>query len=53
MKWLIENWYLVVVGIAAAVVGCLAIYKWAGKPTAEQIANIKEWLLYAVIQAET
>ncbi len=52
MKWLIENWYLVVVGIAAAVVGCLAIYKWAGKPMAEQIANIKEWLLYAVIEAE-
>ncbi len=52
MKWLIENWYLVVVGIAAAVVGCLAIYKWAGKPTAEQIKNIKEWLLYAVIEAE-
>lgn len=52
MKWLIENWYLVVVGVAIAVVGCLAIYKWAGKPTKEQIANIKEWLLYAVIEAE-
>lgn len=52
MEWLISNWYLIVVAIAAAVVGCLAIYKWAGKPTAEQIKNIKEWLLYAVIEAE-
>lgn len=52
MSWLISNWYLLVVGVAAAVVGFLAIYKWAGKPTAEQIANIKEWLLYAVIEAE-
>lgn len=52
MNWLISNWYLIVVGVAAAVVGCLAIYEWAGKPTAEQIANIKEWLLYAVIEAE-
>lgn len=52
MSWLISNWYLLVVAVAATVVGCLTIYKWAGKPTAEQIANIKEWLLYAVIEAE-
>lgn len=52
MNWLIENWYLLVVGIAATVVGCLAVYKWAGKPTEEQVKNIKEWLLYAVIEAE-
>lgn len=52
MNWLIENWYLLVVGTAAGVVACLAVYKWAGKPTTEQIANIKEWLLYAVIEAE-
>ena len=52
MNWLIENWYLLVVGTATAVVVCLAIYKWAGKPTKEQIANIKEWLLFAVIEAE-
>lgn len=52
MEWLISNWYLIVVAVAAAVIGTLAIYKWAGKPTAEQIKNIKEWLLYAVIEAE-
>lgn len=52
MEWLISNWYLLVVGVATVVVGCLVIYKWACKPTAEQVANIKEWLLYAVIEAE-
>lgn len=52
MEWFIDNWYLVVAGIAGAVVAGVGIYKWSGKPTAEQIANIKEWLLYAVTEAE-
>ena len=30
----------------------LAIRKWLGKPSAEQIANVKEWLLLAVTEAE-
>lgn len=52
MEWVINNWYLIVVAVAAAVIGTLAIFKWLGKPTAEQIANIKQWLLLAVTEAE-
>lgn len=52
MKWLIENWYLVVAFIVVIFVSGVAIYKWTGKPTEEQIKNIKEWLLYAVTEAE-
>lgn len=52
MMRLINNWYLAVIAISIIVVGCLMIYKWAVKPTNAQIKNIKEWLLYAVIEAE-
>lgn len=51
-KWIVENWFIIVA--LAAVVGgvAVAIYKFAGLPTAEQIAKIKQWLLLAVTQAE-
>lgn len=51
-EWIIENWFIIVT--LAAVAGGIAcvIYKFAGLPTAEQIAKIKQWLLLVVIQAE-
>lgn len=52
MNWLIENWTLLVV--IAAAIACAVVYvkKFASLPTDEQIKNIKEWLLYAVTEAE-
>ena len=52
MKWLVENWSLLVV--LACVVSCGVIYvkKFADKPTDEQLECIRQWLLYAVIEAE-
>ena len=52
MKWLVDNWSLLVV--AACAVACVIIYakKFADKPTEEQLETIREWLLYAVIKAE-
>ena len=52
MTWLVENWSLLVVIIAAGVVAGISIKHFMGMPTEEQIKNIKEWLLYAVIEAE-
>lgn len=43
---------LVVALVAVLAICFVATFKWLGKPTAEQIANIKQWLLYAVIEAE-
>lgn len=52
MEWLIENWFMLVAVVAVLVVCFMAAFKWLGKPTEEQIKNIKQWLLYAVIEAE-
>lgn len=52
MEWLMANWFILVGIIAFLVVIGLAVYKFAGLPTKTQIAKIKEWLLYAVVQAE-
>lgn len=50
--WLVENWFILVGVLAVVCVAVVAGYKFAGLPTAKQIETIKEWLLYACIQAE-
>ena len=52
MKFIIENWALVVGAIAVAFVTGYVAYRFFNQPTQAQIANIKEWLLWAVIEAE-
>ena len=52
MTWLIENW-MVVFGLAVAVIlAVLVVYRFFGMPTDKQIAKIKEWLVWACIEAE-
>ena len=52
MKVLVENWYLIIAAAAVLAIAGYAIYVFAKKPTASQIQSIKEWLLYAVTEAE-
>lgn len=52
MNWIVDNWYLIVVFIAVGFVCGVYVKKWLDRPTSEQINNIKEWLLYAVTEAE-
>lgn len=52
MEWLVNNWHLVVVCLAIGVVVGVSVKKFAEQPSNEQIASIKEWLLYAVTEAE-
>lgn len=51
-QWIVENWFLIVALAAGAGSIAYAIYKFAGLPTKQQVANIKEWLLLAVTNAE-
>lgn len=52
MKWLIDNWTLLVV-VAAVLVGVWFILKRiAAGPSEEQLLKVKEWLLFAVVMAE-
>lgn len=52
MKWLVENWTFLVLVVCA--VACVIVYfkKFAEQPTEDQLETIRQWLLYAVIQAE-
>ena len=52
MEWLINHWYLIVA--AGAVIGAavFAVRKFLGLPTDQQIENLKEWLKWAVTEAE-
>ena len=52
MEWIFDNWALLIGIVAVLIAAGLAIYKFLGLPTKAQIAKIKEWLLWAVIQAE-
>lgn len=52
MKWIIDNWSLLVVIVAAIVAFTISTKKFVSMPTQEQVAKVKEWLLYAVVEAE-
>lgn len=52
MTFLLENWYLFVAAIAVAGVIGVVIGKFLNLPGSEQIEKCKEWLLWAVTQAE-
>lgn len=52
MNYLAENWFLMVA--AAAIVGtCIyVVVDITRMPRDEQVAQVREWMLYAVIEAE-
>ena len=52
MKMLIDNWYLIIACVVVGVVAGVKIKGWFTQPTSDQVKNIKEWLLYAVTEAE-
>ena len=52
MEYLINNWFMIVALMAVLFICFIAAKKWLSKPTVEQVANIKEWLLLAVTEAE-
>lgn len=52
MKFTIENWFLIVGLIAIIALAVHVVYVFIKRPTTEQIKSVKEWLLYAVTEAE-
>ena len=52
LEFLIGYWWLIVAGIAAGSVVTMMALKFVKKPSSEQLAKVKEWLLYAVLEAE-
>ena len=52
VTWLVENWVLLVVAGAVIATAIVKVKEWTQKPSAEQISGLKEWLVYAVAEAE-
>lgn len=52
MKFLVENWPAIIAIIAVIVAAVSFIYSFVKLPHSAQIAKVKEWLLWAVAEAE-
>lgn len=52
MNTILENWYIMVAAFVLLAVGAVLIYRFAKQPRPEQLAKVREWLLYAVTEAE-
>ena len=52
MNWIIQNWSFLVVVACVVALGFLWTKKFANLPSEEQLAKIREWLLYTVIIVE-
>ena len=52
MSYLVENWYLLLAAVAVVSVAGVGIYTFIKKPTSEQLEAVREWLLFAVTEAE-
>lgn len=52
MEWLIENWFLIVAFLACVAVAISLVFRFLGMPTEKQKAKVREWLIWACIEAE-
>lgn len=52
MEFIADNWYIILLAVAAVAVVVYLVFKFFKLPRESQIAKIKEWLLFAVAEAE-
>ena len=52
MDYLVNNWPIIIASIAIVVVAITSVANFSQKPSEEQIKAIKEWLIWAVTEAE-
>lgn len=52
IKWIADNWALIILLVVVLTELIITIVKFSEKPTDEKIAMFKEWLLFAVAEAE-
>lgn len=52
MEIIINYWYIILALIAILVVAGVAVYRYFKLPSEAQLAKVREWLLWAVTEAE-
>lgn len=52
MEFILENWPIIVAVIAVVAVAAVAVARFVGLPTEAQLSKVREWLLWAVTEAE-
>lgn len=52
MNFIVENWYIILAALMVFVVFLWRLVHFFRQPSADQVAQVKEWLLYAVVEAE-
>lgn len=52
MEFVMTYWYILLAFVAIGVVIGVAVYHFIKLPTSEQLQKVREWLLWAVTQAE-
>lgn len=52
MEFIIDYWYIILAALAVVAVGVTHAVKFLRLPSEEQMEKVREWLLFAVMQAE-
>ena len=52
IKFILENWYIILAALAVGIAIGIAVYHFAKLPRADQLKKVRAWLLGAVIEAE-
>ena len=52
MEFLVKNWFLIVAAAAVLAMAGYTVFVFVKRPRSEQIKSVKEWLLWAVTEAE-
>lgn len=52
MEQFLDNWYLIVGSAAVLIVAILRVVEFFKRPSSEQIADLKQWILFLCAEAE-
>lgn len=52
MEFIINNWPVIFAGLVAAGAAVFFVYRFSGQRREQQLAKVREWLLWAVTEAE-
>ena len=52
MEFIINNWHIILALVAVLAAAGIAVYRYFNLPSEAQLAKVREWLLWAVTEAE-